>query len=104
MSRIYRIHAVTNGDTAMKASRLTIDDAMREAEFLLGSGASSVWIDDRDGNPILPADKVKARVAEFRRRAPQDRFSGASSHASLSESAPNLTACSLAPEDLTQFR
>ncbi len=65
MLKIYRIHALTNGDAAMKASRLTIDDALREAKFLLGGEASVVWIDDKDGNPILPADQTRARVAEF---------------------------------------
>ena len=58
MLKIYRIHALTNGDAAMKASRLTIDDALKEAKFLLGGEASMVWIDDKDGNPILPADQT----------------------------------------------
>lgn len=74
MLRIYRIHALTNGDVAMKASRLTIDDALREAKFLLGGEASVVWIDDKDGNPILPADQIRARVAEFG-QPPQDIIS-----------------------------
>jgi hypothetical protein len=61
---IYCIHALTNGDAAMRGSRLTIDDALREAKFLLGAGASLVWIDDREGNPILPAEQIRARAAE----------------------------------------
>lgn len=60
---IYRIHTLTNGDAAMWASRLTIDDSLREAKFLLGGGASLVWIDYKEGNPVLPADQIRARVA-----------------------------------------
>jgi hypothetical protein len=71
---IYRIHALTNGDAAMRASRLTIGDALKEAKFLLGGGASLVWIDDKEGNPILPADQIRAKVAEFG-QSPKDIIS-----------------------------
>ena len=63
MSTIYFVHAATSaGLPAVKASRATINEALREAEFELSGGAAFVWIVDRDGNLVLPADQVKARL------------------------------------------
>ena len=70
MPKIYRVHAQINGDSAMKGSHPNIADALREAKFLLGNGASAVWIDDRNGHPILPADQVMVRVAELAAASP----------------------------------
>ena len=63
MSKIYFVHAATNmGIPVVKASRTTIDEALREAEFELSGGAAFVWIVDGDGHLILPTDQVKARL------------------------------------------
>ncbi len=65
MSTIYFVHAATSaGIPAVKASRATINEALREAEFELGGGAAFVWIVDGEGNLILPADQVKARLVQ----------------------------------------
>jgi hypothetical protein len=63
MSRIYFVHAATSaGIPVVKASRATIDEALREAEFELSGGAAFAWIVDGEGHLILPADQVKARL------------------------------------------
>ena len=63
MSKIYFVHAApTVGIPMVKASRATIDEALREAEFELSGGAAFVWIVDGDGHLILPADQIKARL------------------------------------------
>jgi hypothetical protein len=65
MSKIYFVHAATGGGVPMvKASRATIDEALREAEFELSDGAAFVWIVDGEGHLTLPADQVKARLAQ----------------------------------------
>jgi len=61
MSTIYFVHAATSaGISAVKASRATIEEALREAEFELSGGAAFAWIVDEEGHLILPADQVKA--------------------------------------------
>jgi hypothetical protein len=71
MSKVYFVHAATGrGVPVVKASRATIDDALREAEFELSGGAAFVWIVDGEGHLILPADQVKARL-EQSARAPR---------------------------------
>ena len=68
MSKIYFVHAATNaGIPVVKASRATVDEALREAEFELSGGAAFVWIVDDDGHLILPADQIKARVNQAAR-------------------------------------
>ena len=63
MSKIYFVHAATNaGIPVVKASRATINEALREAEFELSGGAAFAWIVDGESNLILPADQVKARL------------------------------------------
>ena len=63
MSTIYCVHAATSaGVPAMKASRATMDEALREAAFALSSGSAFVWIVDEEGNLILPPDQVKVRL------------------------------------------
>ena len=70
MSKIYFVHAATKvGIPVVKASRATIDDALREAEFELSGGAAFVWIVDVEGHLILPADQVKVRLAQSARAA-----------------------------------
>jgi hypothetical protein len=70
MSKIYFVHAASSvGVPVVKASRATIDDALREAEFELSGGAAFVWIVDGEGHLILPADQVKARLAQSARAA-----------------------------------
>ena len=65
MSKIYFVHAAPNvGVPMVKASRATIGEALREAEFELSGGAAFVWIVDRDGHLVLPADQIKARLAQ----------------------------------------
>jgi hypothetical protein len=68
MSKIYFVHAATNaGVPVVKASRATVDEALREAEFELSGGAAFVWIVDDDGHLILPANQVKARLDQAAR-------------------------------------
>jgi len=63
MSTIYCVHAATGeGVGAMKVSRSTIDEALREAAFALSSGSAFVWIVDGEGNLILPPDQVELRL------------------------------------------
>jgi hypothetical protein len=63
MSKIYFVHAATDlGVPVVKASRATIDAALREAEFELSGAAAFVWIVDDDGRLILPTDQIKARM------------------------------------------
>jgi hypothetical protein len=65
MSKIYFVHAATSGGIPLvKASRATINDALREAEFELSGGAAFVWIVDGEGHLTLPADQVKARLEQ----------------------------------------
>jgi len=64
MSTIYLVHAATSaGIPVVKASRATIDEALRDAEFELSGGAAFAWIVDGEGHLILPADQVKALLA-----------------------------------------
>ena len=68
MSKIYFVHAATSaGIPTVKASRATVDEALREAEFELSGGAAFVWIVDDDGHLILPANQVKARLDQAAR-------------------------------------
>ena len=50
------------GVAAGKAFYATVDEALRGARFRLGNGAVLVWIVDRDGNLVLPADQVALRL------------------------------------------
>jgi len=64
MSTIYFVHAATSaGIPLVKASRATIDEALREAEFELSGGAAFAWIVDEEGHLIVPADQVRVRLA-----------------------------------------
>jgi len=64
MSMIYFVHAATSeGIPAVMASRATIDEALREAEFELSGGAAFAWIVDEEGHLIVPADQVRVRLA-----------------------------------------
>jgi hypothetical protein len=68
MSKIFFVHAATDvGVPVVKASRATIDEAIREAEFELSGDAAFVWIVDGDGHLILPTDQIKARMARSSR-------------------------------------
>ena len=68
MSNIYFVHAATGGGVpVVKASRATIDEALSAAEFELSGEAAFVWIVDGEGRLILPADQVKARLAQSAR-------------------------------------
>jgi hypothetical protein len=63
MAKIHFVHAATDvGVPVVKASRATIDEALREAEFELSGAAAFVWIVDGDGRLILPADQIKSRL------------------------------------------
>jgi hypothetical protein len=68
MSEIYLVHAATSaGIPAVKASRATIDEALREAEFELSGGTAFAWIVDGESHLILSADQVKARLDQSAR-------------------------------------
>jgi len=54
--------ASTPGVTARSPPCGTIDEALSDADFVLRSGADSVWIVDGEGNLILPADQVRVRL------------------------------------------
>ena len=41
------------------------ESALHTADAILGNRAESVWIVDRDGNLILPADQVRVRLHEI---------------------------------------
>ena len=63
MSTICFVHAATNaGIPEVKASRATIDEALRDAEFELSGGAAFAWIVDEEGHLILPPDQVRAHL------------------------------------------
>ena len=40
----------------------TVESALRTADAILGNTAESIWIVDRAGNLILPADQVRLRA------------------------------------------
>jgi hypothetical protein len=64
MSTVYCVFAANSiGAPEIKASRATMDEALKAAEFELICGADLVWIVDEDGNLILPADQLRARLA-----------------------------------------
>jgi len=42
------------------------ESALHAADAILGNGAESVWIVDRDGNLILPADQVNPPMSSLR--------------------------------------
>ena len=44
----------------------TVESALRTADAILGNRAESVWIVDRDGNLILPADQVNPPMSSLR--------------------------------------
>ena len=44
----------------------TVEAALRAADVILGKNAESIWIENREGNLILPADQVKLRVTSLR--------------------------------------
>ena len=68
VSKIYFVHAATDAGVPMvRASRATIDEALRQAESELSGGAAFVWIVDGDGRLILPADEIKARLGRSAR-------------------------------------
>jgi hypothetical protein len=45
----------------------TVESALRTADAILGNRAESVWIVDREGNLILPADQARAPASPSRR-------------------------------------
>ena len=66
MSTVSGVHAAKSaGIPAVKASRATIDGALREAAFELRGEAAFASIVDRDGHLALPADEVEARLDQF---------------------------------------
>ena len=44
----------------------TVASALRTADAILGNRAEPVWIVDREGNLILPADQAKLRSSQSR--------------------------------------
>jgi hypothetical protein len=55
--------AAAPGSAVSKTHYSTVDEALRGAKFRLGNGAAMVWIVDRQGHLVLPADQVAARLA-----------------------------------------
>jgi len=66
--------AATPGVTASSPLCGTIDETLRDADFMLGNGAASVWIVDGEGNLILPADQVRLRLAPLDSAAGEPRY------------------------------
>ena len=52
--------------SASEFSYPTVESALRTAHAILGNRAESVWIVDREGNSILPADQVRLRASSSR--------------------------------------
>jgi hypothetical protein len=44
----------------------TVEAAIRAVDVILAKNAELIWIEDREGNLILPADQVKLRVRSLR--------------------------------------
>ena len=44
----------------------TVESALRTADAILGNRAESIWIVDREGNLILPADRPRLRESSTR--------------------------------------
>jgi hypothetical protein len=44
----------------------TVEAALRAVDAVLGKSAELIWIEDREGNLILPADQVRLRVRSLR--------------------------------------
>jgi len=44
----------------------TVEAAIRAVDVLLAKTADLIWIEDREGNLILPADQVRLRVRSLR--------------------------------------
>ena len=49
--------------SASDCSQPTVEAALRSADAILGKRAGAVWIMDREGNLILPADQVRHRLS-----------------------------------------
>ncbi len=49
------------------------EDALEDADLLLGGGAISAWILDRDGTLLLTAEQVKLRLKSRNRHAAEPR-------------------------------
>ena len=66
MTGNYLVTSVTRLTTsASERSYPNIEAALRGADAILGKGADSVWIEDREGNLILPADQVRLRLSPW---------------------------------------
>ena len=44
----------------------TVEAALRAADIILEEDAELIWIEDRKGNLILPADQVRLRASSSR--------------------------------------
>jgi len=44
----------------------TVEAALRAADAILAKDAELIWIEDREGNLILPADQVRLRASSSR--------------------------------------
>jgi hypothetical protein len=44
----------------------TVEAALRAADGILAKDAELIWIEDREGNLILPADQVRLRASASR--------------------------------------
>ena len=44
----------------------TIEAALRAADGMLAKDSELIWIEDREGNLILPADQVRLRLSSSR--------------------------------------
>jgi hypothetical protein len=47
----------------------TVEAALRAADAILKKDAELIWIEDREGNLILPADQVRLRASSSRSAA-----------------------------------
>ena len=60
VTSVKRLETTTSG-----LSYPTVDAALHGADEILGKGADSVWIVDREGTLILPADQVRLRLSPW---------------------------------------
>jgi hypothetical protein len=61
--------ATKQGATGSEFGYPTVEAALRAAGVILGKDAELIWIEDREGNLILPADQVRLRASSSRSAA-----------------------------------
>jgi hypothetical protein len=58
--------ATKRTETGSEFGYPTVEAALRAADVILAKNAELIWIEDRAGNIILPADQVRFRLSSSR--------------------------------------